>query len=434
MKYFYTPISYIILNMLMPNIAYAQNCKVFPNCQNLGYIRTAGTCPEGVTEIPCPLNAGYVFCPEDCRNYTLTEEQCDNTKGVCSQCFFTGKWKYSACYPGWYMSNKSCVENACDGYNITSPTISACSDVSSCKKGAVTYYKCRTCYENYALSDGSCVFQTKSFEYTGGMQSVTLTAGTYKLEVWGAQGGYRSSASYGGKGGYATGILTVTSEATIYVFVGGAGNTGSLSGSIYTGGYNGGGYRYQYPGGGGATDMRIGYDSLYARVIVAGGGGSDGASSYGGGYGGGTSGARGSGGCCDTYCGYGGTGTGTSSGTTIATQGVTNSQDSSPAGFGFGGFGVYRSSGYGGAGGGGWYGGQGVYPDGSVDDDYGGGGGSGYVYTSATASSYPSGCLLDSSHYLTSASTVAGNASMPSPEGSTETGHSGNGYARITRQ
>ena len=59
-------------------------------------------------------------------------------------------------------------------------------------------------------------------------------------------------------------------------------------------------------------------------------------------------------------------------------------------------------------------------------------GGSGYVYTSSTASNYPSGCLLNSSYYLTNSSTIAGNSSFVAPDGSNETGHSGNGYARIT--
>ena len=100
--------------------------------------------------------------------------------------------------------------------------------------------------------------------------------------------------------------------------------------------------------------------------------------------------------------------------------------------FGQGGQGLSASSGYGGAGGGGWYGGGGSYPDGSGDDDRGGGGGSGYVYTSSTASNYPSGCLLNSSYYLTSASTIAGNTAFTSPTGTNETGHTGNGYIRIT--
>ena len=75
--------------------------------------------------------------------------------------------------------------------------------------------------------------------------------------------------------------------------------------------------------------------------------------------------------------------------------------------------------------GGGWYGGGGANNS-SV------GGGSGYVFTSGTASQYPTGCLLNNSHYLTNAQTIAGNQSFPAPGGGNETGHSGNGYARIT--
>lgn len=81
---------------------------------------------------------------------------------------------------------------------------------------------------------------------------------------------------------------------------------------------------------------------------------------------------------------------------------------------------------------GGWYGGAGSYPDSSQDDDRGGGGGSGYVYTSSTAKNYPQGCLLNSSYYLTDAQTIAGNKAFTSPEGTSETGHSGNGFCRIT--
>lgn len=60
-------------------------------------------------------------------------------------------------------------------------------------------------------------------------------------------------------------------------------------------------------------------------------------------------------------------------------------------------------------------------------------GGSGYVYTSSTVSSYPSGCKLNSSYYLTDAQTIAGNQSFPNVAGTgNETGHSGNGAAKIT--
>lgn len=265
------------------------------------------------------------------------------------------------------------------------------------------------------------------YSYTGAVQTITLPKGIYKLECWGAQGGYRSGSSYGGHGGYSAGTITLKKATTLYVYVGGSGNTSGTSG-----GFNGGGKRNTYNGGGGASDIRIDQDSLYARVIVAGGGGSCGASSKQGMYGGGESGGS----TTQSYGsgGYGGaqTGVSNSSWQTNAQSANTNSQSDCYAGFGFGGNGVYRSSGYGGAGGGGWYGGSGAYPDGSGDDDRGGGGGSGYVYTSTTAANYPTGCLLNSTHYLTDAQTIAGNTSMPSTSGSTETGHQGNGFVRIT--
>ena len=263
-----------------------------------------------------------------------------------------------------------------------------------------------------------------NYAYTGDVQSVTLPKGVYKLEVWGAQGGYRSSASYGGKGGYSVGTITLTKETNVYVYVGGSGKTGGTSG-----GFNGGGARNTYKGGGGASDIRIGQDSLYARVIVAGGGGSDGAPKRTGMYGGGTTGGSTTKGFGTG--GYGGTQTGVSSSSwqTTVHSTSTTTQAGAYAGFGFGGNGIYHSSGYGGAGGGGWYGGSGSYPDSSGDDDRGGGGGSGFVWTGSNA---PSGYLLGSEYYLTDASTIAGNASMPSTSGGTETGHTGNGYARIT--
>ena len=271
--------------------------------------------------------------------------------------------------------------------------------------------------KNEIVSSSVVVDSVLNYAYTGSSQNVELLPGKYKLEVWGAQGGYRSSSSYGGKGGYSVGTITLTANTKLYAYVGGSGNTGGTSG-----GFNGGGKRDNYNGGGGGTDFRIGTDSLYARVIVAGGGGSDGATNKTGLYGGGTSGGSAS----QNYGNGGQGGTATSGGSGYS------SGSSTPGSFGKGGQGYYRSSGYGGAGGGGWYGGAGSYPDSSGDDDRGGGGGSGYVYTSSTASNYPSGCLLNSSYYLSNASTTAGNASMPATSSGTETGHSGNGYARIT--
>ena len=124
--------------------------------------------------------------------------------------------------------------------------------------------------------------------YTGDKVSITLPAGRYCLECWGAQGGYRSSTEYGGKGGYSKGVLTLEEATDVFLYAGGKGGTSSsVSNSVISGGFNGGGYRYGYCGGGGASDIRIGTDSLYARIIVAGGGGSDGSGKKGGGAGGG---------------------------------------------------------------------------------------------------------------------------------------------------
>lgn len=257
-----------------------------------------------------------------------------------------------------------------------------------------------------------------NFDYTGTVQTVTLPKGTYKLECWGAQGGYSSSNSgievgMGGKGGYSAGTITLNQKTLIYIYTGGV---GSISGNGKAdGGFPNGGSSWASStsegagGGGGSSDIRIGTDSLYARVIVAGGGGGGGEDNETGGYGGGETGGT---------SGYG-----------------TPGSQTAPSGyFGIGGHTSYD----GGGGGGGWYG---AYPAGgqttpatgsSGSDTSGSPGGSGYVYTSATASNYPSGCLLNSSYYLSAAKTIAGNTSFTSPTGSSETGHSGNGYCRIT--
>ncbi len=257
--------------------------------------------------------------------------------------------------------------------------------------------------------------------YSGSSKSITLPKGKYRLECWGAQGGYRSSSSYAGKGGYAKGTLTLTAATLIVLVAGGSGNTGGTSG-----GFNGGGKRDSYPGGGGGSDIRIKTDNYLSRVIVAGGGGSDGASSRAGGYGGGERGQD----ATDGYGSYGNGGTQIGNGSGSLSTDETST--SNYGGFGFGGYGTYYRSGYGGAGGGGWYGGCGTSPDSSGDDDKGGGGGSGYVYTSGTAANYPSGCTLNSNYYLTDTALVNGGTSFTDYSGSTVTGHEGNGAVRIT--
>lgn len=262
-----------------------------------------------------------------------------------------------------------------------------------------------------------------NFDFTGSKQTFTFEPGLYVLECWGASGGYRNNSSYGGRGGYSAGTLVINSSTIGYIYVGGSGISTNSSSRR---GFNGGGQAgYSSINGGGASDIRIGTDSLYARVIVAGGGGSCGANNKQGGAGGGST-------ALSATNGYGRGGKG-------GTQTLGGNEWGS---FGEGGSGSYHSRGYGGGGGGGWYGGGGTYPNNSADDDKGGGGGSGWVYTKETYTYWAKNStegksgiwLLDDKYYLTDTQNICGNKSFLSPTGTNETGHNGNGYVRITRK
>lgn len=117
------------------------------------------------------------------------------------------------------------------------------------------------------------------FSYTGGVQTFVVPAGvtSVTIEAWGAQGW--SGTNTGGKGGYATGVLSVSQGQVLNLYVGGQGTVaiGNLTPS--GGGWNGGGNGQTNDGvnsaggGGGASDVRVGGTTLTNRVIVAGGGG-----------------------------------------------------------------------------------------------------------------------------------------------------------------
>lgn len=109
-------------------------------------------------------------------------------------------------------------------------------------------------------------FESKNeFDYTGDMQIfVAKTSGTYKIQLWGSQGGSRYNN--GGKGGYSEGELNLTENQILYVYVGACPNYNAI--------WNGGGYS-NYSGGD-ATDIRINGKTLSNRIIVAGGGGGTG--------------------------------------------------------------------------------------------------------------------------------------------------------------
>lgn len=294
---------------------------------------------------------------------------------------------------------------------------------NSMKKATAFYFKLNN-NKMYGVGSANYNGSVMNFDYTGSVQTATLAPGTYKLECWGAQGGTYSSY-IGGYGGYSKGTITLTEATTVYISVGGAGSSSSTAA-----GFNGGGTGISSGrGGGGATDVRIGQNSLYSRVIVAGGGGGAGVTSANAnpcGCGGGEYGGDGY--YNDTTGSYT-AGQNRSGGSASQTAGGITWSTGTQATFGQGG----NASGYScGGGGGGWYGGGGAYDSDSDSDGRWGGGGSGYVYTSSTAKNYPNGCLLNSTHYLTNAQTIAGNTSFTSPTGSAETGHTGSGFCRIT--
>lgn len=294
---------------------------------------------------------------------------------------------------------------------------------NSMKKATAFYFKLNN-NKMYGVGSANYNGSVMDFNYTGSVQSKTLKPGTYTIECWGGQGGTYSSY-IGGYGGYSKGTITLTEATTVYISVGGAGSSSSTAA-----GFNGGGTGISSGrGGGGATDVRIGQNSLYSRVIVAGGGGGAGVTSANAnpcGCGGGEYGGDGY--YNDTTGSYT-IGQNRCGGSASQTAGGKTWNTSTQATFGQGG----NASGYScGGGGGGWYGGGGAYDNDSDSDGRWGGGGSGYVYTSSTAKNYPNGCLLNSTHYLTNAQTIAGNTSFTSPTGSAETGHTGSGFCRIT--
>ena len=170
----------------------------------------------------------------------------------------------------------------------------------------------------YKSSEESCVLSEAimvTFDVNGGDLAILYTSAkesvytvpataTYKLEVWGAQGG-GTSTYYGGYGGYSVGKVNLEEGNTLYVNVGGQGASRlMLSDSVViaSGGYNGGGKGYSTggtggAGGGGATHIATTSGTLSslssnisAILIVAGGGGGYGSVGGSGGNAGGRSG------------------------------------------------------------------------------------------------------------------------------------------------
>ena len=295
----------------------------------------------------------------------------------------------------------------------------------------------------------------KTYSYTGKYQTfTTVFSGYYQIELWGAQGG--TNGTTGGLGAYTKGEIYLNAGDALYIYVGG-------QGSGKTGGWNGGGNgsyssNGYAAGGGGSTDIRLvptsasepwnEFESLKSRIMVAAGGsgGANGSNHSGSGRAGG-----------GLYGTIGMTNSINDSNITYGSQilgGKNGDFPSANGGFGYGGD-AHVNTYNGGGGGGGYYGGAGGRGDswssvGSSGSSYISGHAGCIAVTSAglpKTQTYTT--LADSIHYTNMKftnttmvdgygyqwTTVKGNAVfyMPSyDEKSTMTGHSGNGYAKIT--
>ena len=269
------------------------------------------------------------------------------------------------------------------------------------------------------------------------------------MECWGAQGGNSMADNVAytnqtGLGAYTRGIISFSNAITLYIYVGSKG-ANAVVGSHSSGGYNGGGSGAWDEadddtggGGGGATDIRLSngnwdnFNSLKSRIMVAAGGGGRCWRIVDAGYGGGLTGGNvyknGS-----IYC-AGGTQTSKIWGHGDNAAGKAKNNDAN---------GYYTALA---GGGGGYYGGNVSWNANNKTGDV-------YYSSAAGGSSFVSGhsgCNAISSsstssniihtgqpnHYsgyvFTNTIMKAGNEVMPSPTGGTETGHSGNGYCKIT--
>ncbi len=316
--------------------------------------------------------------------------------------------------------------------------------------------------QGVATGPSGAVSNNGFWPWTNGEYQVKLPRGTFKIEVWGAQGGGRTAVDAyggGGYGGYSSATLTLTEAAYFYINVGGAGEKGSAYRCAARGfGYGGGGYNGggdvlagggSIPiagtggGGGGATHIATMSGLLNSAgiknspnsvLLVAGGGGGNhhDAIPYTGNAGGnyGANSVHINVGYTTLVYGQGGTQTAGGAISAGDNGGNGDTTTSATAGsFGQGGRGGSWGNG-GGGGGGGWYGGSGGYIQ-------GGGGGSGHIGTDsrlsngkmiAGGSSNANPLAYDDKNAPPTFST-----SIPNPTGSGNIkGQIGNGFAKIT--
>ena len=101
------------------------------------------------------------------------------------------------------------------------------------------------------------VGQSETFNFTGGMQTFTVSVtGYYNIELYGASGGNSNTAAGYGRGGKVAGTIYLKAGDVLYIFVGGAGKEGVGSDSR---GYN---------GGGNATGTFAGGEIVFDRIAL----------------------------------------------------------------------------------------------------------------------------------------------------------------------
>jgi hypothetical protein len=257
--------------------------------------------------------------------------------------------------------------------------------MSFARKGVRTALVAVGCAVGLLAGASSALAETKAFTYTGKEQEFKVPAGVTSVHVvavggaGGIGGSVAGTAGAGGLGAVVSGNLGVKAGETLYVEVGGSGESGQDP-SKGTGGFNGGGsgshnffVENDGGGGGGASDVRTESrteaKTFESRLLVAAGGGGGGEAGCP------TAAPAGAGGNAEEA---GHTGTGCAS---FGEGGGAGSSTKPGAGGGNTGFGfptgIEGALGAGGGGKGGGGGGGGLYGGGSGGAGLAGGGGGG---------------------------------------------------------
>lgn len=309
-----------------------------------------------------------------------------------------------------------------------------------------------------------------NFDYNGTYQTFKVPQnGTYKIELWGAQGGTRFTS--GSRGAYTSGEIILSKNKKLYIYIGQKGNstrqlpedTIDIFGGGGKGNYNclsyynsisisiKGGENFS---GGGATDIRLNngnwdeFTSLKSRIMVAAGAGGVGSLTSGSSSHGGTT--NGIDGIEDSRIIEGGIYYEKRPNKEIKYYGTGGTQTSGGninGSFGKGGNAIYGGNlcniSEGAGGGGGYYGGGATSGQGAYTGATGGGGSSfisGYEGCDAISEQSTENNIIhtgQSVHYsgykFDNGVMKSGNEEMPTYSGiGTMNGNSGNGYAKIT--